>query len=136
MDDNGTDTHSTGVESPLLINFVDGVVDYRGHPVLRSKSGCWRSAYFIIGVEVAERFAYYGVSSNLITYLTGPLGQSTATAAENVNTWTGTARLLPLLGAFIADAFLGRYLMIIIASLLYVLALGFLALSTFIPSKL
>ncbi|KAL7618715.1 hypothetical protein Lser_V15G00987 [Lactuca serriola] len=135
MDEYGTDTNSTGVESPLLINFVDGVVDYRGRPVLRSKSGCWRSAYFIIGVEVAERFAYYGVSSNLITYLTGPLGQSTATAAENVNTWTGTARLLPLLGAFIADAFLGRYLMIIIASLLYVLALGFLALSTFIPSN-
>ncbi|CAI9267200.1 unnamed protein product [Lactuca saligna] len=135
MDDNGTDTHSTGIESPLLINFVDGVVDYRGRPVLRSKSGCWRSAYFIIAVEVAERFAYYGVSSNLITYLTGPLGQSTATAAENVNTWAGTARLLPLLAAFIADAFLGRYLMIIIASLLYVLALGFLALSTFIPSN-
>ncbi|GKG17788.1 proton-dependent oligopeptide transporter family protein, partial [Tanacetum coccineum] len=72
-------------------------------------------------VEVAERFAYYGVSSNLITYLTGPLGQSTATAAENVNMWSGTALLLPLVGAFIADAFLGRYLMIIIASMLYVL---------------
>ncbi|KAJ0804544.1 putative proton-dependent oligopeptide transporter family, MFS transporter superfamily [Helianthus annuus] len=74
-----------------------------------------------VRVEVAERFAYYGVSSNLITYLTGPLGQSTATAAENVNIWSGTASLLPLVDAFIADAFLGRYLTIIIASLLYVL---------------
>ncbi|KAI3778243.1 hypothetical protein L2E82_07395 [Cichorium intybus] len=135
MDDNGTGTHSAGVESPLLNNFVDGVVDYGGRPVLRSKSGCWRSAYFIIGVEVAERFAYYGISSNLFTYLTGPLGQSTATAAENVNAWSGTASLLPLVGAFIADAFLGRYLTIIIASLLYVLALAFLAISTLIPSN-
>ncbi|KAL7618716.1 hypothetical protein Lser_V15G00986 [Lactuca serriola] len=135
MVDNGTATHPVAIDSPLLNNFVDGVVDYRGRPVLRSKSGCWRSAYFIIGVEVAERFAYYGVSSNLITYLTGPLGQSTATAAENVNAWSGTASLLPLLGAFIADAFLGRYLTIIIASLLYVLALAFLALSTLIPSN-
>ncbi|KAJ0680001.1 putative proton-dependent oligopeptide transporter family, MFS transporter superfamily [Helianthus annuus] len=42
-------------------------------------------------------------------------------AAENANTWSGTASLLPLFGAFIADAFFGRYLTIIIASLLYVL---------------
>ncbi|KAD6119022.1 hypothetical protein E3N88_10293 [Mikania micrantha] len=138
MDDNdyGTVTgrNSAGIESPLLNNFVNGAVDYKGLPVFRSKSGCWRSAYFIIAVEAAERFAYYGVSSNLITYLTGPLGQSTATAAENVNTWSGTALLLPLVNAFIADAFLSRYLMILIASLLYILALALLAFSTLLPA--
>nr|GEV27966.1 proton-dependent oligopeptide transporter family [Tanacetum cinerariifolium] len=49
------------------------------------------------GVEVAERFVYNGVSSNLIIYLVGRLGQSTTTAAENTNMWSGTALFLPIL---------------------------------------
>lgn len=72
------------------------------------------------GVEVAERFAYEGTSSNLISFLTAPLGQSTAMAAENVNLWSGMASLFPLLGAFIADSFLG-YCTITLASGLYIL---------------
>ncbi|CAA2975829.1 NRT1 PTR FAMILY -like [Olea europaea subsp. europaea] len=116
-------------EAPLLKDVVHGSVDFKGHPVTRSGSGCWKSAFFIIGVEVAERSAYYGILSNLISYLTGPLGLSTATAAANVNVWTGTAMLTPLLGAFVADSFLGRYLTIIIATGLYILALGVMSIS-------
>ncbi|CAH2033921.1 unnamed protein product [Thlaspi arvense] len=108
-------------EVALLEDFVSDSVSYRGIPAGKSSTGGWRSAWFIIGVEVAERFAYVGISCNLISYLTGPLGQSTATAAVNVNTWSGTASTLPVLGAFVADAYLGRYRTILVASLIYVL---------------
>ncbi|KAI4324137.1 hypothetical protein L6164_023699 [Bauhinia variegata] len=122
------------IETPLVLDTVPGAVDYKGRPVIRSKSGYWRSAWFIIGVEVAERVAYYGIGNNLITYLTGPLHQSTAMAAENVNIWSGTASLLPLMGAFVADSYLGRYRTIIVASLIYILGLGLLTFSAMLPS--
>ncbi|PRQ20398.1 putative proton-dependent oligopeptide transporter family, major facilitator superfamily [Rosa chinensis] len=126
---------SPDTQSPLIDDVVDSAVDYKGHRVHRSTSGGWRSASFIIGVEVAERFAFYGISSNLITFLTGPLGQSTVTAAENVNIWTGAALLLPLLGAFVADSFLGCYRTIVVASLLYILGLGLLTVSALLTSS-
>ncbi|KAM3299247.1 hypothetical protein ACQJBY_040638 [Aegilops geniculata] len=105
-------------EEPLA-----GVSDYRGRPVYHATSGGWRSAIFVAVVEGAGSFAYYGVSANLIMYLTGPLGHSNAAAAAAVNIWTGTARLLPLLGAFVADSWLGRYRSIILACTLYVLVI-------------
>ncbi|KAJ4849845.1 hypothetical protein Tsubulata_029080 [Turnera subulata] len=115
-------------------SIIEGTVDHRGQPAQRSSSGGWRSACFIIGVEMTERFAYYGISLNLITYLTGHLGQSTAAAAVNVNVLAGTATLLPLLGAFVADSFLGRFRTIIAASVIYVLGLGLLTLSAVLNS--
>ncbi|CAH8359334.1 unnamed protein product [Eruca vesicaria subsp. sativa] len=101
---------------------------------VRYSSGGWKSARLIIGVEMAERFAYFGISSNLITYLTGPLGESTASAAANVNAWIGTVSFLPLLWAFLADAFLGRFRTITISSSLYILGLGLLSFSAMLPS--
>ncbi|XP_022925411.1 protein NRT1/ PTR FAMILY 5.10-like isoform X1 [Cucurbita moschata] len=121
------------MEAPLLDETVEGAVDYNGRPVRRSKFGGWRSASFIIGVEVAERFAYYGIASNLINFLTDELRLSTAAAAQNVNVWSGVAMMLPLLGAFLADSFLGRYRTIALSSALYILGLGLLTVSATLP---
>lgn len=84
---------------------------------------------------MAERFAYYGIGSNLITYLTGPLGQSVAAAAETVNIWSGISMLLTLLGAFLADSFFGRYRTILFSSSIYVLGLSLLSFSALLPQK-
>ncbi|KAK4483882.1 hypothetical protein RD792_011091 [Penstemon davidsonii] len=84
---------------------------------------------YLLGVGVAERFAYYGISSNLISYLTGSMGQSTAAAAAFLDAWYGTASLLPILGAFVADSYSGRYRTILVSCVLYISGLIFLTLS-------
>ncbi|XP_020532179.1 protein NRT1/ PTR FAMILY 5.13-like isoform X2 [Amborella trichopoda] len=92
----------------------------------------------IVGGEIAEHMAFFAVSCNLISYLTDYLGQSTSTAAKNVNVWSSIAALLPLLGAFVADSFLGRNKTILISSLLYLLGFALLTLSvtpTFRPNS-
>ncbi|KAL1362657.1 hypothetical protein AAHE18_03G096300 [Arachis hypogaea] len=124
---------SSALEAPLLLDTddtVNGAIDYKGRPSIRSQSGSWRSARFIIGVEVAERVGFYGIQGNLISYLTGPLQQSTAAAAENVNIWSGASSLLSLFGAIVADSYLGRYRTIILASL----GIGSLTISAMLPS--
>jgi dipeptide/tripeptide permease len=70
-------------------------------------------------VEFVERVGFYGVHGNLIMYLTGPLGMSTAAAAAGVNAWAGTASMLPLLGALTADSWIGRYRAVVAAGVLY-----------------
>ncbi|XP_037475010.1 protein NRT1/ PTR FAMILY 5.10-like [Triticum dicoccoides] len=115
-----------------------GISDFRGRPVrpvYSSTSGGWRSALFVAVMEVASAFAYYGVSANLITYLTGPLGHSNAAAAAAVNVWSGTATLLPLLGAFVADSWLGRYRSIILAGTLYVLGYAMITLACVLTAQ-
>ncbi|GER27519.1 major facilitator superfamily protein [Striga asiatica] len=115
-------------EIPLLNDVVPSSVDFKGRPSVRSKSGRWKSAAFVIGAGWAERLSYYGISSNLVSYLTGKMGQPTATASA-LNAWYGTASLLPILGAFLADSFTGRFRMIVLSSVLYILGLSFLSLS-------
>jgi dipeptide/tripeptide permease len=70
---------------------------------------------------LVERIGFIGVEGNLITYLSGPLGMSTAAAAAGANAWSGTVLVLPLVGALAADSRLGRYRAVLLAGVLYLL---------------
>ncbi|WOL09949.1 protein NRT1/ PTR FAMILY 5.2 isoform X1 [Canna indica] len=111
----------------------DGTVDLKGNPVLRSKRGGWTACSFVVVYEVFERMAYYGISSNLIIYLTQKLHQGTVTSSNNVTNWVGTVWLTPIVGAYIADAHLGRYWTFIVASVIYLSGMCLLTLSVSLP---
>ncbi|GJV71438.1 NRT1/ PTR family 8.3-like protein [Tanacetum coccineum] len=95
----------------------DGSVDIKGRPVLKSNTGNWRACPFILGNECCERLAYYGISTNLVSYLTKKLHEGNASAARNVTTWQGTCYLTPLIGAVLeADVAYGMCTLTLSAS--------------------
>lgn len=49
------------------------------------------------------------MSTNLVNYMKSRLNEGNAAASRNVNNWSGTCYITPLLGAFVADAYWGRY---------------------------
>ncbi|CAN1349020.1 Protein NRT1/ PTR FAMILY 5.1 [Linum perenne] len=101
----------------------DGTVDIRGRPILASKSGKWKACAFLIGYEVFERMCFYGIASNLVNYLTTQLHEDTVSSVRNVNNWSGVVWITPILGAYIADTYLGRFWTFTISSLVYVLGM-------------
>ncbi|KAI4306647.1 hypothetical protein L6164_029907 [Bauhinia variegata] len=107
----------------------DGTVDYHGNPSNKRKTGTWKACPFILGNECCERLAYYGMSTNLVLYFKKRLNQHSATASKNVSNWSGTCYITPLIGAFLADAYLGRYWTIACFSVVYVIGMTLLTLS-------
>uniref|UniRef100_A0ACD5WDM8 Uncharacterized protein n=4 Tax=Avena sativa TaxID=4498 RepID=A0ACD5WDM8_AVESA len=113
----------------------DGTVDYNEQPALKQSTGNWRACFFVLGAEFSECLCFFAVSRNLVTYLTTMLHQSNVDAASSVSTWIGTCFLTPLLGAFLADTYWGRYSTIVVFLSLY--AIGMLTTTVsalFLPS--
>lgn len=107
----------------------DGTVDLRGQPVLTSKTGRWKACAFLVGYEAFERMAFYGIAANLVVYLTTQLHEDTISSVRNVNNWSGTVWLTPIFGAYIADAYLGRFWTFTLSSLIYVMGMVLLTMS-------
>ncbi|XP_058778720.1 protein NRT1/ PTR FAMILY 5.8-like [Vicia villosa] len=95
-----------------------------GHKQKRLSNSC----ILLIVIAGIERFAFKGVASNLVTYLTDVVNLSNSSAAKMVNSWVGFTSIMPLLVAPIADAYWDKYSTIMSSSFLYVM--GLVALTT------
>ncbi|CAD6337016.1 unnamed protein product [Miscanthus lutarioriparius] len=84
----------------------------------REKGGL-RTMPFIFANEVAEKLAVVGFSTNMLTYLTTQLHMPLAKAATTLTNFGGTSAATPLIGAFLADACIGRFWTIAAASVVY-----------------
>src|SRR4051812_41120319 len=83
---------------------------------------------FIVGNEACERFSYYGMRSILVVFMINHLRMSQEDAKAVYHLFAGACFLLPLLGAYISDRYLGKYKTILYLSLVY--CLGHLCLAS------
>ena len=82
---------------------------------------------YIIGNEAAERFSFYGMRTILYLFMTEhllniasqPEPMDTVTATIWTHNFVKAAYLFPIVGAIISDLFLGKYLTIMLLSLVY-----------------
>jgi POT family proton-dependent oligopeptide transporter len=86
-----------------------------------------RGLYLLFGVEMWERFSYYGMRAFLVLFLTaaldvGGFGWSKEKASHLYGWYTGLVYLTPLIGGFLADRVLGTHVAIVIGSI--VIAVG------------
>jgi POT family proton-dependent oligopeptide transporter len=103
------------------------MTDYRKSPL--PTKGMPSGIPYIIGNEAAERFSFYGMKAILAVFMTKYLADSAGDpdlmsegeATIWVHTFNTAVYFTPLVGSFIADAFLGKYRTIISLSLVYCL---------------
>ncbi|XP_026332707.1 peptide transporter family 1 isoform X2 [Hyposmocoma kahamanoa] len=74
---------------------------------------------FIVANEFCERFSYYGLRTILSLYLRDMLGYSDDGATVIYHSFTMLAYFFPVIGAMIADGWLGRYRTILYLSSVY-----------------
>ncbi|KAK1416150.1 hypothetical protein QVD17_31938 [Tagetes erecta] len=105
---------------------------HKTHDAKRPKGGLITMP-FIFANEVTEKLAVVGFQTNMISYLTQQLHMPMVKAANTLTNFGGTASLTPLLGAFIADSFAGRFWTITVASIIYQIGMVSLTLSAILP---
>ncbi|CAF2061881.1 unnamed protein product [Brassica oleracea var. botrytis] len=100
---------------------------------VEKKRGGWRAVTFILGNETLERLGTIGLLSNFMVYLTRVFHLEQVKAANVINIWFGFTNLTPLVGAFISDAYVGRFKTIAFASFATLLGLVTLTLTASLP---
>merc|ERR1712142_536285 len=105
------------------IENIDGVlektIDDKCEKPTKEKSKFPKSVFFIIGTEGCERFTNYGNRAILALYLNQILRYSEDSSTVIFNVFDGLGYAFPILGAILADSFLGKFRVILYLCILY-----------------
>ncbi|MCD7471068.1 hypothetical protein HAX54_011348 [Datura stramonium] len=102
-------------------------------PIKSRKKGGLITMPFIIANEALEKVASYGLLPNMTFYLMREYGMEVTGAQSLLFYWSAATNFLPLVGAFVADSYLGRFAVIGLGSIFSFLGTTVLWLTAMIP---
>ncbi|XP_072955774.1 protein NRT1/ PTR FAMILY 2.13-like [Typha angustifolia] len=97
------------------------------------KPAGWKCVPYIIGNETFERVASTAITANFTVYLVKQFHMKQVAAANASNIFVGTTNFAPLLGAFLSDAYWGRFRTLAYACVASLVGMLFLTLISSIP---
>ena len=108
--------------------------EIQGSSSTKKKIGGWKSVKFILGNETFEKLASMSLIANLIVYMHTQYNMDTTFSVEVFNIWSGFTNFLPLVAAYLADAYVGKFSMLVFGSIASFLGMGFMSLGAGVPS--
>uniref|UniRef100_A0A9J8CSP3 Solute carrier family 15 member 1b n=1 Tax=Cyprinus carpio carpio TaxID=630221 RepID=A0A9J8CSP3_CYPCA len=108
---------------------VFGMSTYYSHMTRPSCLGYPVSIFFIVVNEFCERFSYYGMKAVLVLYFKYFIGWDNDLSTTIYHTFVALCYLTPILGAIIADSWLGKFKAIVYLSIVYTIGQVIMAIS-------
>ncbi|CAO3595156.1 unnamed protein product [Absidia cylindrospora] len=143
-----SESYEEKYETPIKSEVVDKVVDYQQQDEEHREPTAeeWKtlhevadsvplSAYLVILIELCERFTYYGLSGPFQNYIQndptytfpadrpGAMGKGQQTATALTTFFQFWCYITPIIGAVIADQWLGKYKTIVLFACVYMVGL-------------
>ncbi|CAN8277116.1 unnamed protein product [Cochlearia groenlandica] len=97
------------------------------------QKGGWRAIKYIIANESFEKLASMSLIGNLSVYLTMKYNLGGVFLVNIVNIWFGSCNILSLVGAYVSDAYLGRFWTLLFGSIASFIGMGIMALTAALP---
>ncbi|CDP16187.1 unnamed protein product [Coffea canephora] len=79
------------------------------HDASAGKGGFKTMPFILANESTFEQVASYGLHPNMILYLTRDYHLNMATGSNKLYLWSAATNFMPLLGAIVADSFVGRF---------------------------
>ncbi|KAG7556799.1 Proton-dependent oligopeptide transporter family [Arabidopsis suecica] len=103
------------------------------HALIKKEKGGWRAIKYIIANESFEKLASMSLIGNLSVYLTTKYNLGGVFLVNVINIWFGSCNVLTLVGAFVSDAYLGRFWTLLLGSIASFIGMGIIALTAALP---